>query len=379
MISINFYKENPYLTKLDCFSHQMYYHMHLSKLFIYCLFVFSIYSCTSTSGTTESTAEKVDSKAMLNEVKCFKLKSEVFSEELISNGKINAQNKCELYFEQALIIENLPVRNGAAVQKGDLLAILENADLKLKLSQSEQNFEKTKLELENILIGQGYAIKDSIGIPKKVLRIAKLKSGYLNARNNLHSAKLNLQSAFVYAPFSGVLANMESRVFDKASLSKPFCTLISSDVFRAEFTLIESELAKVKLGQIVRSIPFNGKKTYSGTISGINPTIDEYGLVKLSATIPNTDGHLIDGMNVKLVIENKIQNQLIVPRSAVLLRQNKEVIFVHENGQAIWKYVVTDKENESSYTIKEGLQEGDEVIVSGNLNLAHESAVKVVK
>ncbi len=142
---------------------------------------------------------------------------------------------------------------------------------------------------------------------------------------------------------------------------------------------MESELTKVKLGQSVRLLPFNTKKTYSGKITGINPMIDDYGLVKLSATIPNSDGHLIDGMNMKLVIENKIHNQLIVPRSAVLLRQNKEVIFVYENGQSIWKYVDTDKENESSYTIKEGLKEGDEVIVSGNLNLAHESAVKVVK
>jgi len=353
--------------------------MHLSKLIIYCLLVFSIYSCNSSSATTDATAEKVDSKSMVNEVKTFNLKASVFSEELISNGKIKAQNKCDLYFERALIIEKLFMKNGEQVKKGDLLAVLENADLKLQQSLAEQDFEKAKLELENILIGQGYAIKDSIEISQKVFRIAKLKSGYLNAKNNLQSAKLNVQSSFIYAPFSGVLANMESRVFDKANLSKSFCTLISNKVFRAEFTLMESELIKAKLGQTVRLIPFNGKKTYSGTVSGINPTIDDFGLVKLSASIPNTDGQLIDGMNVKLVIENKIPNQLIVPRSAVLLRQNKEVIFVHEKGQAIWKYVTVDKENEHFYTIKEGLQEGDQVIVSGNLNLAHESEVKVIK
>jgi len=353
--------------------------MHLSKLLIYSFFVLFFYSCTSTSATTDTTAEKVDNKSMINEVKTFNIKASVFSDELISNGKIKAQNKCELYFERALIIEKLPVRNGVQVKKGDLLAVLDNTDLKLMLSQSKQDFEIAKLELENILIGQGYAIKDSLEIPPKVFQIAKLKSSYLNSKNKLQSAKLSLQSAYIYAPFSGVLANMESRVFDKANLSKPFCTLISNDVFRAEFCLMESELAKVKLGQSVRLLPFNTEKKYSGKITGINPMIDEYGLVKLSATIPNTDGHLIDGMNVKLVIENKISNQLIVPRSAVLLRQNKEVIFVHEKGLAIWKYVVTDKENESSYMIKEGLQEGDEVIVSGNLNLAHESEVKVIK
>ena len=351
----------------------------IEKYYVCLFLVVLTCGCNSSLATTDITAEKVDSKRMVNEVKTFNLKASVFSEELIANGKIKAQNKCELFFERALIIEKLFVKNGEQVKKDDLLVVLENADLKLKYSQAEQDFEKANLELENILIGQAYAIKDSTGIPQNVFRIAKLKSGYLNARNNLQSAKLNVQSSFIYAPFSGVLANMESRVFDKANLSKPFCTLISNKVFRAEFTLMESELTKVKLGQTVRLIPFNGMNTYSGIISGINPTIDDFGLVKISASIPNTDGNLIDGMNVKLVIENKIPNQLIVPRSAVLLRQNKEVIFVHEKGQAIWKYVTVDKENEHFYTIKEGLQEGDQVIVSGNLNLAHESEVKVIK
>ncbi len=352
--------------------------MNLSKLLVYCLLMFSIYSCNASAEPEEKNLEKVDTKKIPNEVKVIRLRSSIFNEELVANGKVKAEKKCELYFNQTLLIEKLYVTNGSRVKDGDLLAALENTDLELKLNQAKHRFEKADLELENILIGQAYSIKDSIGIPKKVLRIAKLKSGYLDAKNNLESAKLNLKSSFVYAPFSGLVANMESRMFEKANVTKPFCTLISNDIFSAEFTLMESELSKVKLGQSIRLFPFNSKKEYKGEITGINPIIDDYGLVKLSATIRNTDAYLIDGMNVKLVIENKMDHQLVVPREALVLRQNKEVVFVHQKGFAIWKYVKTDKENENYYTIKEGLQEGDEVIVSGNLNLAHESEIKVI-
>ncbi len=45
----------------------------------------------------------------------------------------------------------------------------------------------------------------------------------------------------------------------------------------------------------------------------------------------------------------------------------------------MWNYVTTGLENMNEYVITEGLKEGQEVIVSGNLNLAHESPVKVIK
>jgi len=59
----------------------------------------------------------------------------------------------------------------------------------------------------------------------------------------------------------------------------------------------------------------------------------------------------------------------------VVLRQGKEVVFTYEDGKALWNYVKTGLENSSRYTIESGLEPGMEVIVSGNLNLAHETPV----
>ena len=59
-----------------------------------------------------------------------------------------------------------------------------------------------------------------------------------------------------------------------------------------------------------------------------------------------------------------------------MLRQGRQVVFTLQGDQAIWNYVQTGLENADTYTILEGLKEGDEVIVTGNVNLAHEAKVK---
>jgi len=141
-------------------------------------------------------------------------------------------------------------------------------------------------------------------------------------------------------------------------------------------------LQQIKINQTVKIRTFSTDKIYTGKISEINPIVEENGMVKIKALIANS-GKLMEGMNVEVIIENKISNQLVVPKSAVVLRQNKEVLFRIINGKAFWTYVKTEFENSNSYTVKANadigaeINVGDTIIISGNLNLAHESEVEV--
>ena len=66
------------------------------------------------------------------------------------------------------------------------------------------------------------------------------------------------------------------------------------------------------------------------------------------------------------------------PKTAVLYRQNRKVIFVYAKGIANWVYVKVGQENSSDITIIDNsLKPGPEVSVSNNPNLAHETAVIV--
>jgi len=80
-------------------------------------------------------------------------------------------------------------------------------------------------------------------------------------------------------------------------------------------------------------------------------------------------------MNVQVTVEEVLPACLSVPRNAVVLRQGRQVVFTFHNGLALWNYVETGPENSRRIVITAGLEEGMEVIVSGNLNLAHETPV----
>ncbi len=112
--------------------------------------------------------------------------------------------------------------------------------------------------------------------------------------------------------------------------------------------------------------------------------VDENGLVKVKAVLKNgTSTTLMDGMNVRVFIEREVPNQLVVPRPAVVLRQNQEVLFKYTSGKAYWTYVNILDENSHSYSVianpdkAASLVPGDTVIVEGNLNLAHETDVVI--
>jgi len=98
-------------------------------------------------------------------------------------------------------------------------------------------------------------------------------------------------------------------------------------------------------------------------------------MISVKAEFRN-NGRLIDGMNVRVVIRKPVPDRLVVPKEALVIRQGKDVIFVRQDSLAIWKYVTVEFENSKSISVKEGLEPGDLVIISGNVNLAHETTVR---
>lgn len=333
--------------------------------------------CSSTQGKPDEESAKMAHREEVNEVKTMVLKPSTFKKELVSNGKLRALRKCELRFTTSEVVTGLNVKNGTSINKGALLAQLEDFEVKNRLESSKQTLDKSRLELENVLIGLGYDGKDTTQLPKEVLRIAKLKSGYSTAITQYQKANHDFLSTRLVAPFDGVVANLNGRLYDRVDNGKPFCTLIDNNVFEVEFSVMESELKQVMAGQKVQVKPFANEENYSGIITQVNPVIEDNGLVHIAAKVKNIDGKLLEGMNVRVLIERQMPNKLVVPKSAVLLRQNKEVVFVFLKGIAQWVYVTTGEENSTAFTVVDGLKAGDEVIVDGNLNLAHEAKVVV--
>lgn len=349
-----------------------------------CLATFS--SCSDKKDSTDKEPQGVSTVLpdMKNEVTVQIVKKRDFHHELVSNGKISARRKADLRFETGEVIAHIYVKNGDRVSQGQKLADLDKFRLEQRFSQAEDALLKAELELKDVLIGQGYSPDDLSKVPAETLKLAKVKSGYDQSKSQYELSKRELEHATLTAPFDGVVANLFAKSYNPASTSDVFCTIIDTKGMEAEFTVLENELSFIRTGDKVVVTPYAGGGAYEGRVSEINPLVDANGMVKVKAAVDG-GGKLFSGMNIKVSVRRSLGEQLVIPKSAVVLRSGKQVVFTLEKGKSMWNYVSTGLENEtecivsdkSQKGIEEGLLEGDTVIVTGNLNLAHEAKVEV--
>ena len=120
---------------------------------------------------------------------------------------------------------------------------------------------------------------------------------------------------------------------------------------------------------------------YTGTVNMIRSMVDpETGTCEVSILIDNPRFRLKPGMFANARIGALVySNRLVVKTEAILNRDERDVVFVVENGLAKWRYIMSGKKNEFYTEILDGVQEGDSVIVSGHYNLAHGTPVTVVE
>lgn len=311
-----------------------------------------------------------------NEVTVIRLKKEPFNHELLSNGKITARGVADLKFETGEVIAHIWVKNGNRVRKGQKLAELDKFKLNNQLLQAEDALKKAELELQDVLIGQGYTQTDWDKVPEETMKLAKVKSGYDQNRAQYELAKYNAEHATLTAPFDGVVANLFAKPYNLANTGEVFCTVIDTRGLEVDFTVLESELPLIKNGDKVVITPYaDAASVYEGRVAEINPLVDEKGMVRVKAQVDGK-GKLFSGMNVRVSVHRSLGEQLVIPKSAVVLRSGKQVVFTVKKGEmAQWNYIHTAFENMENYSVADGLVEGDTVIISGNINLAHEAPV----
>lgn len=350
------------------------------------LALFVLAACSG--ATKEDTSDEGVSTVLpeeKNEVTVMTLKRQPFNHELVSNGKVIAGGMADLRFETSGIVAQIYVKNGNRVRKGQKLAELDKFRLKNRTAQSKDALERAKLDLKDVLIGQGYAADDTTKIPDDIMQLAKVKSGYDQTFSQYELSKYEEEHATLIAPFDGVVANLFSKPYNATNTSDAFCTIIGAQGMEADFSVLESELSLIKNGDKVVVTPYSDPSAkYDGRITEINPLVDDKGMVRVKALV-NGQGKLFNGMNIRISVYRSLGEQLVIPKSALVLRSGRQVVFTLEKGKAMWNYVRTVLENADSYTIVDdsasgdGVKEGDVIIVTGTVNLAHEAPVKVIE
>ena len=346
-----------------------------------CLLSTMFISC---SGTHTNNLEQENANTILpeekEEVTVMTLTKGDFHHELVSNGKIVAKESAELCFRTSEVIAKIWVKNGTYIRKGQKLAELDMFNLNNILAQRKNSLAQATLEMQDVLIGQGDAIDNISTIPEDILELAMTKSCYHQAKVQYEAALHDVEQATLIAPFDGIVANLFEKPYNTSKNGSAFCRIIGCSAMDVDFTVLESELPLITLGDKVEVMPYTTvQETLTGYISEINPLVSANGMVRVKATI-NNGQKLFEGMNVRVSVKRVVPNQFVVPKTAIVLRSGKQVLFTLQDSIAIWNYVQTGLENMTEYTLintkDNELKEGMIVITAGNVNLAHESVVK---
>ncbi len=352
------------------------------SVFLICLF---LCACKNKEKRVQedSNVTRKEYEVEKNPVEVMVLRRQDFNKQLVSNGRLEARRKSVLAFKASGEIASVSVVNGQSVSAGATLAALNADDAEYTLKQARMNMAKAENDFYDRLVGYGYRIDDdTTSIPRRTLDNAYRESGLTAARYALENAEAMCKNCVLRAPFAGKVADIKSKAYERSQ--GDFCTLIDDHILNVSFGILESELGFVKVGQAIRVSPFAAsEKSFVGTVTEINPVVDKNGQIAVRAQVTN-DGTLIDGMNVRILVENTVPGQLVVPKSAVVIRDNLEVLFRYTNGKALWTYVNIELDNSDSYVVGPNvsrgadLNVGDTVIISGNLNIGNDANVEIV-
>lgn len=314
-------------------------------------------------------AQAREADRLLDVVTTMRVEPQTFYMEIISAGRIEAGERLPLVFEHTGKVKKVLVQNGQSVAQGQAIAELDPSEIDRSIARKKIDCEESEISLRDILIGQGYSYENKEEIPEKQLQLALLKSGYLRNKNDMEDLMLQKEQSVLRAPFAGVVANLNIRPGETIG-NGSVCEIIGRSGMEVVFPVLPNEIGMIRNGQPVGvKIIGDSREPLSGRVLSINPVINDKGQIDVTASV-QPDPALIPGMSVSVSVKEAVANQLVLPKTAVVERSGRKVVFTVKDSKAYWHYVTLGLQNTTSYTVTDGLEAGEEVVTSGAQNLS---------
>jgi membrane fusion protein, multidrug efflux system len=297
-----------------------------------------------------------------------------------ATGKIEASEQVMVIVERQGYLQELLISEGQQVNAGDIIAQLDVTDSKFELEKAQIELRSRMAEFENQKLGYP-SIYDTENPDPALLQEwderLKASSGALSAEIGLREAQINLNKSTIKAPISGTIADLKIKKGSLVNSGDEICEILSTGQLEMRVKVLESDINYIKKNQKAEIYPVSGtSEALTGTVSSINPKVDENGLVQVTIQLQR-QGNLLSGMNARAVIRAPQNNSLVVPKQAVVYRSGRPVVFTIENNQAVWNYVEVGKDNGKEMEVLDGIQANAQVIISNNVQLAHQAPIQV--
>lgn len=216
--------------------------------------------------------------------------------------------------------------------------------------------------------------------------VLQQRTGLAEARMAEERAKLNLEYTEIRAPFAGIVQNRAMVAGEIVTVNQTVCSIYNNDELEATVNVLEADLGNLAEGRpVLLAVPATGDTLEVG-VDVISPTLDEATRTcEVLIRFANPEGRFRPGMFVRAQIAGFVYPDLLmVPSDALLIRDDRPLVFKREGDRAKWLYVTIGRQNDEWVEIKQvhsggSLAPDEEVVVSDHMTLAHEAKIKVRK
>ncbi len=270
-------------------------------------------------------------------------------------------------------LTNLYAKDGAQVQKGTLLAKIDDSELKAQLKQAESNKQLAQQKYDR---AKGLYEKDGATKADMEAAEASLKS----SEASVELIRAQIAKTEVRAPFAGKLGFVNVSVGAWLTTGTPIVSISEVKKLKAKFALPQRYASALKVGDAVELKDEERDVSKSGKVKALEAALSESSRTRqILVEIDNANGELLAGSFAKVSVsmQSGRVKTIPVPAEALTLDKDGAYVFVATGGKAKIKHVETGLRTPISVDIVSGIDEGDTVISSGLISMREGAAVRI--
>lgn len=309
-------------------------------------------------------------------------------------GRFEASDQVEVRARVSGFIEKVHFRDGAMVQKGDLLFTIDQRPYKLAVDVAKADVARAKAQVElsqnEVERAEGLTQNRTITARDVDQRRANLNSAIgsqQGAEANLKNAELNLEWTEVRAPIAGRISNRRvdagNLIAGGQSGATLLTTIVATDPIYFTFDVSEADYLRYARGSNVRDTASRDSGTpvevklsdetkweRKGKVDFLDNALNaRSATIRGRAVFANKDQFLTPGVFGRLRFFAGEADALLIPDTAISADQaNKIVLTVGPENKVVPKTIVLGPLSDGLRVVRSGLTPDDKVIVGGNAN-----------
>lgn len=294
-------------------------------------------------------------------------------------GDLEPLNQAVISSEIDAEVLKVLVNEGQSVKKDQVLAILDDTDLReaaseqqalLDISKQKYQLDKKKMDLQKELYDQGFLSK--IAYDELVVNSKVSEETIKQQQASLYRAKKKLSDTVIKAPFAGVVYKKSIDAGQLASKNGQLFSLANLDVMQIKAAIPSDLINSVSVNQAVKFILETDIQDYNGKITRVNP-VAEAGTrsYMIYVNFDNSKHQLKSGQFVKgQIIVASLNNVVQIPTDSIRKSNESSYVYVLQSDKVVRKPVNVLLTNSLlDMSAVSGVESGDKVLAGNVLSV----------